>query len=318
LLHHSSPYERLFNRAPNYSLLRVFGCKCFPLLRPYTNHKLEYRSKVCIFLGYSYAGYRCLDPLTDKVYLSRHVVFDDHVPAKDHALLKLSSKINAASDAPFMVLVSLPCPTSLPTLISLTNHDDLPTPVADSLTQTSTPSSPLISNSHPIEPNSEPLSVAPSPTISELPHSTTAPASEPTTVPSHSMVTPSHTGSLKPKSFTNFQLFYSTKHPPTAFLTTFSLPEPTCFSKAIIDPRWKIAMTQKFEALISNGTWTLCPRPLRHNVIRNKWVYKIKQHPDGTIDRFKACLVAKGFEQQCGVDYMDTFSPLLLGLSWPW
>jgi hypothetical protein len=155
------------------------------------------------------------------------------------------------------------------------------------------------------------FSVAPSPTTSELPHSTTALASEPTALPSHSMVTRSHIGSLKPKSFTDFQLYYSTKHPPTAFLTTLSLPEPTCFSKAIIDPRWKTAMTQEFEALISNGTWTLCPRPLRHNVIRNKWVYKIKQHPDGTIDRFKARLVAKGFEQQCGVDYMDTFSPVI-------
>jgi hypothetical protein len=70
-------------------------------------------------------------------------------------------------------------------------------------------------------------------------------------------------------------------------------------------------MTQEYEALITNGTWTLCPRPLQHNVIRNRWIYKIKQKADGTIDRFKARLVAKGFEQQCGVDYMDTFSPVI-------
>lgn len=70
-------------------------------------------------------------------------------------------------------------------------------------------------------------------------------------------------------------------------------------------------MAQEYEALISSGTWTLCPRPLKHSVIRNKWVYKIKQKSDGSIDRFKAHFVAKGFEQQLGIDYTDTFSPVI-------
>lgn len=91
------------------------------------------------------------------------------------------------------------------------------------------------------------------------------------------MVTRSHSGSLKPKSFFDYQLFYHTKHPPTAFLATLSTSEPTCFSKAVTDPRWETAMSQEFAALITNGTWQLYPRPLHHNVIRNKWVYKIKQ-----------------------------------------
>jgi len=49
----------------------------------------------------------------------------------------------------------------------------------------------------------------------------------------------------------------------------------------------------------------------KHNVIRNKWVHKVKQNSDGTVDRFKALLVAKGFEQQSGIDYTDTFSPVI-------
>lgn len=106
-LNHISPYAKLHGKDPNYSLLRVFGCKCFPLLRPYTANKLEYRSKACIFLGYSYGGYRCLDPFTDRVYLSRHVIFDEQsFPAKDHVQLQLPTKINAASDSFFTIPVS--------------------------------------------------------------------------------------------------------------------------------------------------------------------------------------------------------------------
>jgi hypothetical protein len=70
-------------------------------------------------------------------------------------------------------------------------------------------------------------------------------------------------------------------------------------------------MTIEFQALLSNYTWSLCPRPLHHNVVRNKWVFKIKQNPDGSIERYKTRLVAKGFNQLFGIDYHDTFSPII-------
>lgn len=70
-------------------------------------------------------------------------------------------------------------------------------------------------------------------------------------------------------------------------------------------------MLEEFQALQSNGTWTLCPRPKHRHIISNKWVYRIKQHPDGSVDRFKARLVARGFEQQCGIDYTETYSPVI-------
>jgi hypothetical protein len=70
-------------------------------------------------------------------------------------------------------------------------------------------------------------------------------------------------------------------------------------------------MKAEFAALLSNHTWTLCPRPIHQKVFRNKWVFKLKQNSDGTIDRYKARLVAKGFDQEEGVDFNEIFSPVI-------
>jgi hypothetical protein len=85
VLRNKSPYQVLLNKDPDYSILRIFGCACYPLLRPYTNHNMQFRSQKCIFLGYSahHKGYRCLDQSSNRVYLSKHVVFDElQFPAK--------------------------------------------------------------------------------------------------------------------------------------------------------------------------------------------------------------------------------------------
>jgi len=77
----SSPYELLFHKSPDYKFLKVFGCECWPYLRPYNSHKFAFRSKPCVFIGYSLShhGYKCLDPLTNWVYIARHVVFNEQV-----------------------------------------------------------------------------------------------------------------------------------------------------------------------------------------------------------------------------------------------
>ena len=76
-----TPLELLFQQKPDYTSMRVFGCACWPNLRPYNAHKLPFRSKRCVFLGYStlHKGYKCLDVSTGRVYISRDVVFDETV-----------------------------------------------------------------------------------------------------------------------------------------------------------------------------------------------------------------------------------------------
>jgi hypothetical protein len=139
------------------------------------------------------------------------------------------------------------------------------------------------------------------------------PSSLPThlAVPSNRPVTRSQTGSSKPRSFPGFTSFLANKHPLLTYTSVILPPEPSTYRQAASKPEWIAAMTAEFQALLSNRTWSLCPRPSNHNVVRNKWVFKIKQNPNGSIERYKARIVAKGFDQLCGIDYHDTFNHVI-------
>ncbi|KAK1610461.1 hypothetical protein QYE76_034134 [Lolium multiflorum] len=95
------------------------------------------------------------------------------------------------------------------------------------------------------------------------------------------------------------------------FANYSSTGEPTSIGEALADPKWKAAMDEEYQALKQNNTWHLVPAGVGKNVIDCKWVYKVKHRADGSIDRYKARLVAKGFKQRYGIDYEDTFSPVV-------
>ena len=80
VINNTSPLEKLFKQKPDYSSLRVFGCACWPNLRPYNNHNLQFRSRRCVFLGFSnlHKGFKCLEVSTGHVYISRDVVCGDY------------------------------------------------------------------------------------------------------------------------------------------------------------------------------------------------------------------------------------------------
>ncbi|KAJ7959373.1 Retrovirus-related Pol polyprotein from transposon TNT 1-94 [Quillaja saponaria] len=91
-------------------------------------------------------------------------------------------------------------------------------------------------------------------------------------------------------------------------LSSISVPKST--SDALAHPGWQQAMIDEMNALHTNGTWELVSLPSGKSTVGCKWVYTVKVHPDGSVDRLKDRLVAKGYTQVYGVDYSETFSPV--------
>jgi len=80
--------------------------------------------------------------------------------------------------------------------------------------------------------------------------------------------------------------------------------EPLTFRQAAAKSEWCDAMSSEYSALMNNQTWTFCPQPSNHNVMRNKWVSKVEEKPGGSVDKYKAQLAAKAFDQKVEVTAM--------------
>lgn len=158
-LNNDSPYFKLFVVQPNYSKLKCFGCLCYPWLKHYSTHKLDPKSKPCIFIGYSptQSAYYCLELESRRIYTSRHVHFiESDFPFMHH------KQVVSMSDA--LVNVWAPIPLTI-----------LPQPSS---------SQPIISTQIPSD-QSQPNTLASSPLNNNIP-------------PSHQMTTRLKQGITKP------------------------------------------------------------------------------------------------------------------------
>nr|KYP51497.1 Retrovirus-related Pol polyprotein from transposon TNT 1-94 [Cajanus cajan] len=270
-----SPYKLIHNKDPDYAFLKVFGCSCFPLLRPYNQHKIQPRSEECLFLGYSpsHKGYKCLSR-SGRIYISKDVIFNEgRFPYNDLFITTTQASIPATSVS---ILPSLVC----------SHNPSSSTLISPAITASSGSSE---SN---FLPSSTPVNISTtSPTASSSSNSPPAPPRN-----DHPMITRSKNGIIQPRI--NATLLLSNVEPKTV-------------KSALTDPHWLAAMQAEITALHANRTWTLVELPSGRKPIGCRWVFRLKENPDGSINKYKARLVAKGFHQQPGVDFSETFSPVV-------
>jgi hypothetical protein len=98
---------------------------------------------------------------------------------------------------------------------------------------------------------------------------------------------------------------------PFAFTASTPSSIPSSVRAALADPNWRAAMDDEYGALMSNGTWELVFRPRHSNVVTGKWIFTHKLRADGSFDRYEARWVLRGFTQRPGVDYDETFNPVV-------
>jgi hypothetical protein len=125
---------------------------------------------------------------------------------------------------------------------------------------------------------------------------------------------------IEPSALTDFSSKQLVRHshrvrlPPDCYshsaFTTTALSEPASYCDAILHSEWQHAMAEEIAALEQTGTWDLVPCPPRVRLITCKWVYKVKTRSDASLERYKARLVACGFQQEQGCDYDETFAPV--------
>ena len=121
------------------------------------------------------------------------------------------------------------------------------------------------------------------------------PVGPPLTDNSHTMYTRGKCGMSKPVDRLNLLAY-----------TLSSLPKS--YRTALKDSHWHNAMVDEFTALQNNHTWDLVTCPPGANIVSGKWIFWHKLKPDGSLDRYKACYVRRGFTQRASVDYGETLA----------
>jgi hypothetical protein len=95
-----------------------------------------------------------------------------------------------------------------------------------------------------------------------------------------------------------------------ALMRNISDVEPSSFQEEDKLQVWKDSMLEEYRSIIKNNVWDIVPRPKDKSVVSSKWIYKIKHAADGSVEKFKARFVARGFTQKEEIDYEDNFSPV--------
>ena len=242
------------------------------MLQPHERTKLEPRARLCCFLGYGIQekGYRCWDPVSKRLRISRHVVFWEH-----KMFSTLSAFQTSRSESPYFTDGGVDL---------FPDASDSPVQDSDNALVESFASSPEEEN----DPSTCSSHVSLQQVDSNEENDTTL------TLRRSSQV------SRQPSHLQDYH----------CYSVVAAIHEPSTFREAQGDPNWQKAMQAELHALHKTHTWDLVDLPPGKTAIGCKWVYKVKTQSDGSLERYKARLVIKGYSQEYGVDYEETFAPV--------
>jgi hypothetical protein len=97
-----------------------------------------------------------------------------------------------------------------------------------------------------------------------------------------------------------------------SFMILSTSGEPLNFPAAIADEKWKYSMYMEISALDKNNTLFVVEKPKNKNIVKCKWIYKIKYDSSNHVEKLKSRLVAFGYSQRFGLDFVFTYAPVLM------
>lgn len=296
-----TPYELIFNKFPDYTSLKIFGCLCYATNTKPHKHKFETRAHKCIFLGFSpgQKSYKLYNLDSKQVMVSKDVIFYESVYP-----YKLINDRRKEDELPLPIIEENSSNTVENTEGIRSRDNDsnitiLPHQTEDS-GEEGNDTAQNISHKH-----SDKQRKPPSWMEDYVINTTTA----------GDIFTIDETCNKTSSAYTPCTYPYTVSQNLSSAYVNFlanttSVFEPYSYEQAKMSDEWVQAMAEEVKALEQNKTWLITDLPLGKTTIGCKWVYRIKRKPDGSVDRYKARLVAKGYDQVEGIDYTESFSPV--------
>ena len=278
-----TPYETWHRKRPDVSHLRVWGCVAYVHIQKDKRGKLGSHMEKCIFIGYpdGYKGWKFYNPETKKVIISERADFDERYT--------YGGELLDANKNNTIALEPIPIPEET------TVDEEDPAPHA-------------MEPEHPPD-NDEQREETP--IIEEEEPEPDLPLAQRR---SRRVVNPPGEWwkVRKPKPTVPDSDFEEEEEEEDEQANLVGTPvDPQTYSEAIGGDeadQWKAAMAEEINWHLENNTWTIVELPPGQKAIGSKWVYRVKHNADGSIERFKARVVAKGFNQRPGQDYFETFA----------